>query len=50
LLLNSDRGAGGAVVSKEKVAAGRKGGGGAHEQKNGSLGCIYKDVLFRPQK
>jgi hypothetical protein len=21
-----------------------------HEQKNGSLGCIYKDVLFRPQK
>jgi hypothetical protein len=21
-----------------------------HEQKNGSLGCIYNDVLFRPQK
>jgi hypothetical protein len=21
-----------------------------HEQKNGSLGSIYKDVLFRPQK
>ena len=20
-----------------------------HEQKNGSLGCIYKDVYFRPQ-
>jgi hypothetical protein len=22
----------------------------SHEQKNGPLGCIYKDVLFRPQK
>jgi hypothetical protein len=21
-----------------------------HEQKNGHFGCIYKDVLFRPQK
>jgi hypothetical protein len=29
LLLNSDRGAGGAVVSKEEVAPGGKGGGGA---------------------
>jgi hypothetical protein len=29
LLLSSERGAGGAVVSKEEVAAGRKGSGGA---------------------
>jgi hypothetical protein len=29
LLLNSDRGAGGVVVSKEEVALGRKGSGGA---------------------
>jgi hypothetical protein len=29
LLLNSERGAGGVVVSKEEVAAGRKGSGGA---------------------
>jgi hypothetical protein len=29
LLLNSEKGAGGAVVSKEEVAAGRKGSGGA---------------------
>ena len=29
LLLNSERGAGGVVVSKEGVAVGRKGGGGA---------------------
>jgi hypothetical protein len=29
LLLNSDRGAGGVVVSKEEVAPGRKGSGGA---------------------
>jgi hypothetical protein len=29
LLLNSDRGAGGAVVSKGNAAVGRKGGGGA---------------------
>jgi hypothetical protein len=37
-VLNSERGAGGAVVSKEEVAVGRKGSGGAWESTSRNAG------------
>ena len=50
LLLNSERGAGGVVVSKEEVAVGRKGSGGAWGSTSRNAGQPRKMVEYEHRR